>query len=175
MGGSVAAGRCSRIAEGREKVFGIVRAGAMRYAAPVAMPAGLGEWLGAELEARGVEAASLYARAVLSILLHSENDVDLMERELEQQQHFGIHPRAALELELRLERHNKEKETRRGRTGKKSTVSTASANASAVKSGANSGHLKSGQRSSNMPASHRFVKHVPSSTHLPPLRGYMKH
>lgn len=31
----------------------------MRYAAPVAMPVGLGEWLGAELEARGVEAASL--------------------------------------------------------------------------------------------------------------------
>lgn len=82
----------------------------MRYAAPVAMPAGLGEWLGAQLEARGVEAASLYARAVLSILLHSE----VAEAELE------LDPdtqRAAFELELRLDRHPKE--TRRGRPSKK--------------------------------------------------------
>lgn len=98
-----------------QKVFGSSRS-AMRYAAPVAMPAGLGEWLGAELEARGVEAASLYARAVLSILLHSE--VAEAELELDQDTQRAWNPRAAFELELRLERHTKE--TRRGRPSKKS-------------------------------------------------------
>lgn len=92
---------------------------AMRYAAPVAMPAGLGEWLGAELEARGVEAASLYARAVLSILLHSETEAEL-ERDPLDSHHSVWNSRAALELELRLERQNKE--TRRGRASKKTFI-----------------------------------------------------
>ena len=89
----------------------------MRYAAPVAMPTGLGEWLGAELEARGVEAASLYARAVMSILLHSEGELEQDRDPLELDAHQTWNPRAALELELRLERHNKE--SRRGRPSKK--------------------------------------------------------
>lgn len=107
----------------------------MRYAAPVAMPAGLGEWLGAELEARGVEAASLYARAVLSILLHSE--VAEAELELDPDTQRAWNPRAAFELELRLERHTKE--TRRGRPSKKNF---------AAKSNGTSHHLP--KRSSNM-------------------------
>ena len=83
----------------------------MRYVTPVAMPAGLGEWLGAELEARGVEAASLYARAVLSILLHSESEMD---REPVHEPADGVwSPRTELDLELRLKRHGKE--VRRGR------------------------------------------------------------
>ena len=95
---------------GRKKAE--VEGRAMRYAAPVAMPAGLGEWLGAELEARGVEAASLYARAVLSILLHSE--VAEAEAELDPDRDpVAWNPRAALKMEQRLERHTKE--TRRGR------------------------------------------------------------
>ena len=90
----------------------------MRYAAPVAMPAGLGEWLGAELEARGVEAASLYARAVLSILLHSETETELERDHHPLDSHHTVwNSRAALELELRLERQNKE--TKRGRASKK--------------------------------------------------------
>lgn len=108
---------------------------AMRYAAPVAMPAGLGEWLGAELEARGVEAASLYARAVLSILLHSE--VAEAELELDPETQPAWNPRAAFELELRLERHTKE--TRRGRPSKKNF---------ATKSCGTGHHLS--KRSSNM-------------------------
>ena len=117
--------------EGQED-FGSSRS-AMRYAAPVAMPAGLGEWLGAELEARGVEAASLYARAVLSILLHSE----VAEAELDPSERCAWNPRAAFELELRLERHTKE--TRRGRPSKKNF---------AAKSNGGGGHFP--KRSCNM-------------------------
>lgn len=86
------------------------------------MPAALGEWLGAELEARGVEAASLYARAVLSILLHSE--VADAELEMDHDPQASWNPRTALELELRLERHVKE--TKRGRPSKKSFGKTSS-------------------------------------------------
>ncbi len=118
-----------------QKEFGGSRS-AMRYAAPVAMPAGLGEWLGAELEARGVEAASLYARAVLSILLHSE--VAEAELELDPETQRNWNPRAAFELELRLERHMKE--TRRGRPSKK--------NFAAAKSCGTGHHVS--KRSSNM-------------------------
>jgi hypothetical protein len=110
----------------------------MRYAAPVAMPAGLGEWLGAELEARGVEAASLYARAVLSILLHSEVAEAEAELELDPETQRNWNPRAAFELELRLERHMKE--TRRGRPSKK--------NFAAAKSCGTGHHVA--KRSSNM-------------------------
>ncbi len=114
----------------------------MRYAAPVAMPAGLGEWLGAELEARGVEAASLYARAVLSILLHSEVAEAEAELELDPDTQRAWNPRAAFELELRLERHTKE--TRRGRPSKKNFAAR----------GSGSTHLP--KRSSNM-ATNKYV------------------
>ena len=126
----------------------------MRYAAPVAMPAGLGEWLGAELEARGVEAASLYARAVLSILLHSEAAelVDSMNGQTVATTSASAaamdvvdscggtwNRRAALELELRMERHAKQ--TRRGRP-------------STVKRSFNkNGH----KRSANMPTSNKYT------------------
>lgn len=120
-----------------QKGFGGSRS-AMRYAAPVAMPVGLGEWLGAELEARGVEAASLYARAVLSILLHSEVAEAEAELEMDPETQRNWNPRAAFELELRLERHTKE--TRRGRPSKK--------NFAAVKSCGIGHHLS--KRSSNM-------------------------
>lgn len=104
--------KLSRVVHQAGRVEAEVEGRAMRYAAPVAMPAGLGEWLGAELEARGVEAASLYARAVLSILLHSE--VAEAEAELDPDRDpMAWNPRAALDMELRLERHTKE--TRRGR------------------------------------------------------------
>lgn len=120
------------------KVLGSSRK-AMRYAAPVAMPAGLGEWLGAELEARGVEAASLYARAVLSILLHSEVAEAEAELELDREAQRAWNPRAAFELELRLERHTKE--SRRGRPSKKNFI--------AKNNGATSSHHPP-KRSSNM-------------------------
>lgn len=82
------------------------------------MPSALGEWLGAELEARGVEAASLYARAVLSILLQTEEE-EAAEAEMDHEPQSAYwSPRSALELELRLERHVKE--TKRGRPAKKS-------------------------------------------------------
>ena len=107
---------------------------AMRYAGPVAMPAGLGEWLGAELEARGVEAASLYARAVLSILLHADAGADscaaassaaaaaaaaaaassaaAVAADVDDGDHIDVddllHRRQALQLELRLDRHLKD-------------------------------------------------------------------
>lgn len=112
----------------------------MRYAAPVAMPAGLGEWLGAELEARGVEAASLYARAVLSILLHSEVAEAEAELDHPERDPNAWNPRAALELELRLERHTKE--TRRGRPSIKKNYAAKSSSSS------NGGHHP--KRSSNM-------------------------
>lgn len=116
----------------------------MRYAAPVAMPAALGEWLGAELEARGVEAASLYARAVLSILLHSE--VAEAELEMDHDPQASWNPRTALELELRLERHVKE--TKRGRPSKKSFGAKSSnshhhskrSNNVSINNGKNQGH-----------------------------------
>ena len=145
----------------------------MRYAAPVAMPAGLGEWLGAELEARGVELASLYARAVLSILLHSETTELTAEAfdsyhhhhhhyQQQQQQRRASHidrtlaqeqqqlsltswnPSTALELELRLDRHAKEDKARRGRPSKKNLNKNQHPN----KHNSSHGH----QRSSNMPA-----------------------